>query len=172
MGNLFHSKAHEKLMQYLQDGGENLLQKVLNFVEYGLQEEAAAEDLQKPFHKNTRNFSQLSMDSLKVLFQAFHGQLWAEQLARRLRLQQARQLVYFALGVDPGDSLPERTPCTLAQVCYTRYLDLGEPLQTLEFEEDNSLDWTTKVKYFFYFSLSFRLSPFVLSCHYVSNFRS
>jgi hypothetical protein len=89
------------------------------------------------------------------LFQAFHGQLWAEQLARRLRLQQARQLVYFALGVDPGDSLPERTPCTLAQVCYTRYLDLGEPLQTLEFEEDNSLDWTTKVKYFFIFPCHF-----------------
>ena len=114
-------------------------------------EEAAAEDLQKPFHKNMQNFSQLSMDPLKVLFQAFHGQLWAEQLARRLRLQQARQLVYFALGVDPGDSLPERTPCTLAQVCYTRYLDLGEPLQTLEFEEDNSLDWTTKVEYFLFF---------------------
>ena len=137
-------------MQHLQEGGDALLQKVLNFVEYGLQEQAAEEDLHKPFHRNTRNSSQLSMDTLKVLFQSFHGNLWAEQLARRLRLQQGRHLSYFALGVDPGDALPTRTAFNLAEVCKSRYLQLGEVLQDLEFEEDGSLDWSTKVQHLFH----------------------
>ena len=125
VGNLFHSKAHEKLMQYLQEGGETLLQKVLNFVEYGLNEQDNEGDLDKPLHKNVRTFSQLSLETLKVLFQSFHGSLWAEQLARRLRLPQVRQLLYFALGVDPGDALPERTTSRLVQACFPRYREQG-----------------------------------------------
>ena len=73
VGDLFPSKAHEKLTQYLQEGGETLLQKVLNFVEYGVNEQAAEEDLCKPLHRNVRTFSQLSLETLKIVFQSFHG---------------------------------------------------------------------------------------------------
>ena len=124
VGDPFLSKTHEKLTQYLQEGGETLLQKVLNFVEYGVNEQAAEEDLCKPLRRNVRTFSQLSLETLKIVFQSFHGNLWAEQLARRLRLQQVRQLLYFALGVDPGDALPERTTGKLAKVCGRRYRKL------------------------------------------------
>ena len=121
VGSLFHSKSHEKLMQYLEDGGEKLLQKMLNFIEYGLGEASDEADVRKPFHRNTRTFAQLSLEQLRGLMQACHGPLWAEQLARRTRLQQMRQLLYFALKVDPGDFLPENNLYDLARVCQPRY---------------------------------------------------
>jgi hypothetical protein len=93
VGSLFHSKSHEKLMQYLEEGGDKLLQKVLNFVEYGLGDASDEADTHKPFHRNTRTFAQLSLEQIRGLMQAWHGPLWAEQLARRTRLQQMRQLL-------------------------------------------------------------------------------
>jgi hypothetical protein len=127
VGNLFHSKAHERLAQHLEEGGEVLLQKVLNFIEYGLLQDAAGEDLHKPFHRNTRTFANLSLEQLKIIMQSFHGNLWAEQLARRTRLPQMRQLLYFALRVDPGDYLPEKNLYDLVQTCKPRY-EKREPL--------------------------------------------
>ena len=121
VGSLFHSKSHEKLMQYLEEGGEKLLQKALNFVEYGLEEASDEADPHKAFHRNTRTFAQLSLEQIRGLMQAWHGPLWAEQLARRTRLQQIRQLLYFALKVDPGDFLPEKNLYDLARVCLPRY---------------------------------------------------
>ena len=119
--SLFHNRAHEKLMQYLEEGGEALLQKVLNFVEYGQHQDGTAEDLHKPFHRNCRNFSHLSAAQIKVVLQGFHGALWAEQLSARTRLPMLRQLLYLALRVDPGDFLPEKSLTDLQQVCSPRY---------------------------------------------------
>ena len=62
VGSLFHSKAREKLMEHLEEGGEELMQKVLNFIEYGLEEDRKVADLRKPFHRNIRTFAQLSLE--------------------------------------------------------------------------------------------------------------
>ena len=59
MGNLFHSEAHERLAQHLEEGGEVLLQKALNFIEYGLLQDAAGEDLHKPFAQKHSHVRQL-----------------------------------------------------------------------------------------------------------------
>ena len=123
VGSLFHSKAHEKLMERLEEGGEELMQKVLNFIEYGLEEDRKAADLRKPFHRNIRAFAQLSLEHVRALMQTFHGRLWADQLARRTRLPQLRQLLYFALNVDTGDYLPEKNMYDLAKACQPRYLE-------------------------------------------------
>ena len=99
------------------------MQKVLNFIEYGLEEDRKAADLRKPFHRNIRTFAQLSLEHVRALMQTFHGGLWADQLARRTRLPQLRQLLYFALKVDPGDYLPEKNMYDLAKASQPRYLE-------------------------------------------------
>ena len=108
-------------MQHLEEGGETLLQKVLNFIECGREEDSKEADMHKPFHRNTRTFAHLSLEQIRALMSEWHGPMWAEQLARRVRLQQMRQLLYFALKVDPGDYLPEKNLHDLAQACQPRY---------------------------------------------------
>ncbi len=101
------SKAYERLQEKLQEGGEALVHKVLAFLE--CQQGNAAEpeaDLQAPYRRNLSRFGDLGLKDLRVIFSAFHGTLWAEQIVKRVRLAAARCLLFWAASVDSADFLP------------------------------------------------------------------
>ncbi len=122
LDSVMQSRSYTRLMELLEDGGEELVQKTLNFVEYLGQQTNGEEDLHKPFHRNCRAFHDLTGEQIRVLMQSFHGNLWAEQLAHRLRVQNLRCLLCWALRVEPRDFLPEKCLADLKSACQTRYV--------------------------------------------------
>lgn len=119
--SLLRSRAYTRLQEHLEDGGEELVQKTLNFVEYTLQQRESEEDLHKPLHRNIRSFSDLTGEHIKVLLQTFHGPLWAEQLVKKLRVQTLKHLLCLALRVELKDFLPDRCLADLRSSCQARY---------------------------------------------------
>lgn len=113
-------KAMERLQAKLEEGGEALVNRVLNFLDCSAAEPDYM-DLQSPFRKNLVRFGDLSLRDLRVLFTAWHGPIWAEQIVRRIRLQSGRALATWALGVEPKDFLPGNSLGELRDLCTARY---------------------------------------------------
>lgn len=148
MDQLLAGKSYERLQELLQEGGEALVQKVINFIEYGVKKEVDEADRHKPFHKNVTKFGDLSLKELKVLFCSFHGPMWGEQLCGSVRLPACRSLLSYALKVELGDRLPRKCLADLADVCKTRYDQMGSLLWDIELQLDGSVDWSTQVGVF------------------------
>lgn len=118
LDTLVASRARERLEELLEQGGDAMVQKVLNFLEYG---SAKAVDEYAVFHRNMRKFGDLQFRELTALLESWHGELWASTLAKRVRLPACRALVCWAIGVEPADPLPRRRLGELVQVCKQQY---------------------------------------------------
>lgn len=115
-------KAMERLIARLEEGGESLVNRVLNFLDCSAAE-PDYQDLSLPYRRNLSRFSDLTLRELRVLFQAWHGQLWAEQIVRKVRLQSGRALVAWALAVELKDFLPGSCMLELRDLCTARYTE-------------------------------------------------
>ena len=113
-------KAMERLIARLEEGGESLVNRVLNFLDCSAAE-PDYQDLSLPYRRNLSRFSDLTLRELRVLFQAWHGQLWAEQIVRKVRLQSGRALVAWALAVELKDFLPGSCMLELRDRCTALY---------------------------------------------------
>ena len=113
------SRARERLGELLEEGGDALVHKVLNFIEFGSSQQW--DDEHAPLHRNMRRFGDLQFRELTAIMERWHGTLWAAAVAKRVRLPACRSLVCWALGVDPGDPLPRRFLAGLRDVCKMQY---------------------------------------------------
>ena len=102
-------RALERLMEKLEEGGDVLVNRVLNFLECQAAEHDIL-DLQAPFRRNLAKFGDLTLKDLRPLFAAMHGALWAEQIIKRVRLQSARSLLCYAVNVDYKDFFARQDP--------------------------------------------------------------
>ena len=105
LDTLVATRARERLDELLEEGGDAVVQKVLNFLEYG---SAKAVDEYAVFHRNMRKFGDLQFRELTALLESWHGELWASTITKRVRLPVCRALTCWALGVEPADPLPRR----------------------------------------------------------------
>ena len=112
------SRARERLDELLEEGGDPLVQKVLNFIEFGSSQQW---DEQAPLHRNMRRFGDLQFRELTAIMESWHGLLWAAAVTKRVRLPACRSLVCWAMGVDAGEALPRRHLAALRDVCKLQY---------------------------------------------------
>ena len=112
------SRARERLGELLEEGGDPLVQKVLNFIEFGSSQQW---DEQAPLHRNTRRFGDLQFRELTAIMESWHGRPWAAAVTKRVRLPACRSLVCWAMGVDAGEALPRRHLAALRDVCKMQY---------------------------------------------------
>jgi hypothetical protein len=117
-------KAMERLMAKLEEGGEALVNRVLNILDCSAAEPDYA-DLHSPFRRNLSRFGDLNLKELRILFCAWHGPLWAEQIVRKVRLGSGRALVAWALSVELKDFLPGSTMAELRDLTTCRYSECG-----------------------------------------------
>lgn len=118
LDTLVATRARERLDELLEEGGDALVQKVLNFLEYG---SAKAVDEYAVFHRNMRKFGDLQFRELTALLESWHGELWASAITKRVRLPACRALMCWALGVEPADPLPRKRLAELVVVCKQQY---------------------------------------------------
>ena len=114
------SKAWELLQEKLQEGGEALVNKILNFVQCGAAEPATIQE-HAPFRRNLSKLGDLNMKELKFLFEAFHGSAWAERICRTIRLASGRSLLCWAVQGEFKDLVPGKTWGDLQDVCFKQY---------------------------------------------------
>ena len=112
------SRARERLDEFLEEGGDPLVRKVLNFIEFGSSQQWGE---QAPLHRNVRRFGDLQFRELTAIMESWHGQLWAAAVTKRVRLPACRSLVCWAMGVDAGEALPRRHLAALRDVCKMQY---------------------------------------------------
>jgi len=108
------SKAWELLQEKLQDGGEALVNKILNFCQCGAAEPATLQG-------STPRLGDLNMKELKFLFEAFHGSAWAEHICRTVRLASGRSLLCWAVQGELKDLVPGKTLGDLRDICLKQY---------------------------------------------------
>ena len=118
------SKAWERLQEKLQEGGEKLVNKLLNFCECSAAEPSAITD-STPYRQNLYKVGDLSLKEIRFLFQAFHGSAWAEHICKTVRLASGRCLLAWAIDGDIKDSLPGTTLGHLRDKCVEQYLKCG-----------------------------------------------
>ena len=114
------SKAWELLQEKLQEGGEALVNKLLNFCQCGAAEPSNLED-STPYRRNLSEMGDLSMKELKFLWESFHGSAWAEHICKTVRLASVRSLLFWAVQAEPKDSLPGKTLGDLRALCLRQY---------------------------------------------------
>ena len=114
------SKAWELLQEKLQEGGEALVNKILNFVQRGAAEPAAIQE-SAPFRRNVSKLGDLTMKELRFLLEAFHGSAWAEHICRTVKLASGRCLFCFAIQGDLKDRILGKTWGELRDLCSTQY---------------------------------------------------
>jgi hypothetical protein len=114
------SKAWELLQEKLQEGGEALVNKLLNFCQCGAAEPATLQD-STPYRRNLCNLGNLNMKELKFLWESFHGSAWAEHICRTVRLPSGRSLLCWAVQGEPKDLVPGKTVGDLRDICLKQY---------------------------------------------------
>ena len=119
------SKAWELLQERLQEGGEALVNKLLNFCQCGAAEPATLQD-STPCRRNLSKLGDLSMKELKFLWESFHGSAWAEYLSKTVRLASGRSLLFWAVGGEAKDRIPGKTLGEVRALCVEQYLQ-SEP---------------------------------------------
>ena len=117
------SKAWELLQEKLQEGGEALVNKILNFVQCGAAEPATIQE-SAPFRRNLGKLGDLSMKEIRFILEAFHGSAWAEHICRTVRLASGRSLLCWAIQGDLKDRVPGKTWGELREICSMHYQQL------------------------------------------------
>ena len=118
------SKAWERLQEKLQEGGEKLVNKLLNFCECSAAEPGVCTD-STPYRRNLAKLGDLTLKEIRFLFEAFHGSAWAEHICKTVRLASGRCLLAWAIDGDTKDSIPGTTLGHLRDKCVEQYLKCG-----------------------------------------------
>ena len=114
------SKAWELLQEKLQEGGEALVNKLLNFCQCGAAEPSNLED-STPYRRNLYKMGDLNMKELRFTLESFHGSAWAEHICKTVRLASGRSLLFWAVQADSKDPVPGKTLGDLRAVCLMHY---------------------------------------------------
>ena len=114
------SKAWELLQEKLQEGGEALVNKLLNFCQCGAAEPSTLQD-STPYRRNLSKMGDLSLKELKFVWESFHGSAWAEHICKTVRLASGRSLLFWAVQAEAKDLLPGQTLGDLRAVCLRQY---------------------------------------------------
>ena len=114
------SKAWELLQEKLQEGGEALVNKLLNFCQCGAAEPSTLQD-STPYRRNLSKMGDLSLKELKFVWESFHGSAWAEHICKTVRLASGRSLLFWAVQAESKDLLPGQTLGDLRAVCLRQY---------------------------------------------------
>ena len=115
------SKAWERLQERLQEGGEALVNKLLNFCECGAAEPGQIQD-STPYRRNLGKIGDLTLKELRFLFGAFHGSAWAEHICKTVKLASGRCLLRWAIDADFKDEMPGATFGHLRELCMEQHL--------------------------------------------------
>ena len=99
------SKAWERLQEKLQEGGEALVNKLLNFCECGAAEPGQIQD-STPYRRNLSKLGDLILRELRFLLGAFHGGEWGDHICKTVKLASGRSLLCWAVDGELKDSLP------------------------------------------------------------------
>jgi hypothetical protein len=120
--DLLSIRRSERLQEELAKD-PTLVHKCLEMIDYARLkvDSADQDDINKAFHKNTTKFEKLTMKDLRHIFRVFHGESWAEQIVRKVRLLECRWLVCYALQVELSDNIPVKSMAALLPLSLNRY---------------------------------------------------